>query len=324
MHPLSDAWLDVPSKHDYKYEEVFWAVKSFPTEVFYNKTTVYNQFQQNTPDTTYACTVYGWIHSINETNALEGEEHSILIPELNPLPNWVTALTRGAVLNKGWTMQDALKMFKDLWYIKGYTRCIWLESVKSALANWQLVYTGSNQIDWGRTAQNGNIVVRGASYWHIFCTNGFNDETRLVTCRDSSGEHKWDNGHFYVKYSDFDILYSCYAIVDANSVDSIQAYQSAKRQALAKEKGWWNWQRGKEPATRFECYAMASRMNPSTPESEIWNKKNPNSLVTRFEMKTMMERSTKSKFTYEVYSEANKNSPISRGEMSEHSVRINP
>lgn len=133
---------------------------------------------------------------------------------------------------------------------------------------------------------------------------------------------KWDKGHFYLKYSDFDILYSCYAIVDANSVDTILAYQSMKRQQLAKEKGWWNGQRSKEPASRYECATMAMRMNPSTHESEIWNGKNKNSLVTRFEMKTMMERSCKSKFTYEVYSEANKNAPISRGEVAEHSVRI--
>lgn len=321
-HPLSDAWLDIPSPRDYKHDEVFGAVVSLPEKVFYNKTTVYNQFQQNTPDTTYACTVYGGIHAINEGNALEGDKYDVLIPENNPIPNWMTALTRGAVINKGWSMQWALKMFKDLWLIKGYTRCFTLESVKTALAQGQLIYTGSNKIDWQRTAQNWNVVVRGDSYGHIFCSNGMDEEKRQLTLRDSSGDGRWDKGHFYIKYSDFDILYSCYAIVDGNSVDTILAYQSAKRQALAKEKGWWNGQRGREPATRYECATMAMRMNPSTPESEIWNWKNKNTLVTRYEMKTMMERSTKQKFAYEVYSEANKNSPITRWEMSEHSVRI--
>lgn len=321
MHPQHDAWFDIPSRFDYKFEELGGSVKSLPEKVLYDNTTYYNQFQENTPNTDYACSVYNLTHAVNEMNYQEWKKYDILIPEENPVPRWITALTRGAVINQWWSLQGALKMFKDLWLIDGYTRCFTLEDEKNALARGQIICTGSNRIDWWRTRQNNNIAVIGSSFWHLFPIIWYDEQKQLRIIKDSSGLNRWDNGKFYIKYSD-NILFSRYAITDKNSIDSILALQSAKRQELARSKGWWNWQRGKEPATRFECYAMASRMNPSTPESEIWNKKNPNSLVTRFEMKTMMERSTKSKFTYEVYSEANKNSPISRWEMAEHSVRI--
>jgi hypothetical protein len=321
MHPQHDAWFDIPSQYDYKYEEIGGARVALPEKVLYNKSTFYNQFQQNTPDTSYACSVYGLTHCVNEWNCIEGDRYDILIPEENPVPRWITALARWAVINKGWSLQWALKMFKDLWLIAGYTRCITAEDEKNALARGQIVYTGSNRIDWDRTHQNNNIAVIGSSYGHIFAKVGYDDEKRLWICKDSSGLNKWDKGLFYIKYSD-DIFFTRYAITDINSIDSIQALQSAKRQSLAKEKGWWNGQRSKEPATRYECATMAMRMNPSTLETEIWNGKNRDNKVTRFEMKTMFENSTKSKFTYEVYSQANKNAPITRWEIAEHSVRI--
>lgn len=321
MHPQHDAWFDIPSPYDYKFEELGGSVKSLPEKVLHNKTTFYNQFQQNTPDTTYACSVYWLTHAVNEWNWLEWDKFGVLIPEENPVPRWITALTRGAVISQWWSLQGALKMFKDLWLIDGYTRCFTPADEKNAIARGQIIYTGTNRINWERTRLNDNIAVVDSGYGHIFAKVGYDDEKRLWICKDSSGIEKWDKGLFYVKYSD-DIFFTRYAITDKNSIDSILALQSAKRQELARSKGWWDWKRGKEPATRYECAVMSVRMNPSIPESEIWNKKNPNSLVTRFEMKTMMERSCKSKFTYEVYSEANKNSPISRWEMSEHSVRI--
>lgn len=317
-----NAWFDNPSPHDYHFEELGGSVKSLPQKVLYNKTTFYNQFQQNTPSTDYACSIYGLTHAVNEGNAIEGEKHDVLIPEENPLPRWITALTRGAIINYWWSLQGALKMFKDLGLIDGYTRCFTLEDEKNALAREQIIYTGSNRIDWERTRQNWNIAVVGDSYGHIFAKIGYDDEKRLWICKDSSGLDKWDNWIFYVKYSD-EIFFSRYAVTDKNSIDSILALQSAKRQELARSKGWWDWKRGKEPASRYECAVMAQRMNPSTPESDIWNKKNPTSLVTRFEMKTMMERSCKKSFTFAVYSESNKNSPITRWEMAEMSVRIN-
>lgn len=320
---MYNAWFDIPSPHDYHFEELWGGLNSLPDKVLYNKTTFYNQFQNNTPSTNYACSIYWLTHAVNEWNYIEGQKYDILIQEENPIPKWITALARGAVINQGWSLQGALKMFKDLWLIDWYTRCYTLEDEKNALARGQIIYTGSNRIDWERTRQNANIAVVGTSYGHIFAKIGYDDERRVWICKDSSGNEKWDNWVFYVKYSD-DIFFTRYAIVDKSSVGSINALQSAKRQELARSKGWWDWKRGKEPATRYECAVMSMRMNPSTPESEIWNKKNPNSLVTRFEMKNMMERSCKTKFTYEVYNGANKNSPITRGECAEHSVRINP
>ena len=212
MEPLElefDGCTDNPDTRDYAYEEYFWAVQGVRENVINSRTEVQNQWTQRNPSTAYACTCFGISHCINEANVIADEIDSTKGEDL-----WSIALKNGAGLNSWWSLQGALDLAMSQNHISGYTRCETLEQVIDALNRGQLVYTGSNSINFRSTAQNGNIAVRGQAYGHCFAIFGYLSKDRLLICKNSYWPEAYDKGYFYVKYDDFDVFFSKYAIVD--------------------------------------------------------------------------------------------------------------
>lgn len=309
-----NACIDIPDPRDYHYLEVF-GVWEMPKKVENNRTSIYNQGAPHVPITKYWCTCYSATHCVNEGNALEAEKFSWKSKETDPVGIWAKALERWANIKTGWSLQWASNLVKDLWCISGYTICRSLGEVKQALASGQMIQTGSKSIDWAKTRENNNIVVAWSAYWHAFMLEGYDDETELLTFRNSYWPKAYSNGRFFMHYKDFWLLFSCYAYTDSKSPE-IRNYQAMKRRAIALSRGIYNWKDDNINTIRQDAAAMAERTGPKRP---VWNKKNPMMPVTRWEFKTMLERSTGKKILFNIW---DKYIDITRGEAAEWCVRI--
>ena len=88
---------------------------------------------------------------------------------------------------------------------------------------------------------------------------GYDDENKRLICRNSYGPEYGVNGRFYVSYSNFDLLFTCYAYTDKANGDIIKLAQSIARRFEAKARGIWNAERPDNLATKFEVATMAMR-----------------------------------------------------------------
>lgn len=286
-----DACFDDRDKRDYHYTEVFW-VATAPTKIEHKRTKVQNQWAINTPNTAYACTCYSAVHCVNEANAIEAENFKAILKEVDAVKIWSQGLQRGAILDKGWSLQGATKLMMDLGCITGYTLCRSVWEVKQALARGQLIQTGSNSIDWKKTIENDFIVVRGSSYGHAFMVEGYDDDTELLIMRNSYGNTVMSHGRFFVRYSDFDILYSCYAYADAESKE-IRNEQQKRRLELVVNAGIFNGKDLDKELIRQDAVLMVAKTCKYDEPSDLWNKKNGLMPVIQRDLKSMFKKAWK-------------------------------
>lgn len=103
---------------------------------------------------------------------------------------------------------------------------------------------------------------------------GYDDDNKRLICRNSYGNGYGVNGRFYVSYSNFDLLFSCYAYTDKANGDIIKFAQSKARRFEAKARGIWNGERADDKATKFEVATMAMRATLQASTKGIWNQQN--------------------------------------------------
>lgn len=321
---IVEGCVDKPDPRDYPFEEYFGA-EDVPkyASVVHDATEIQNQGLPNDPSTKYGCTCYAVAHAVNEGNAIEYRKASLqgTFADVSGLELVKKAIPLGLDVNSGWDLQSARKLAVNEGFIEGFTRCFTAEQVKAALHRGQIIHTGSNKIDWKKTNANGFLAVPGKGYGHAFVIVGYHDALSMgdvFVCRNSYGRNFQDNGHFFVKQSDFDVLYTCAAFTDKPNADVIRRAQSERRRQEAKDRGLWNGERENDYVTRYEGALIASRAFQCD-AATLWNGERKAFSLTRFEAKTMLERAAKRKFAFEI---ANPDSPITRGEMAELSVRL--
>ena len=284
---LPDAGLDEPSAADFKHEEVFsefWGALS--DWVQNRRTSLYNQNAQK--ETYYSCSVYGAIHAINESNAIEAEGMEIKVDEKDALK-----IARDVINAKigfrqgfGWVMQGMLKYAKDNGWIDGYTlvRKVWNDNgdaMRRALENGYILYTGSNNIKWKETGWDPNaICVPWKSYGHIFCIDGYNGDRFHI--RQSVGTQWFDKGYAYLPEWQLASLFSVYALIDHSDFDVLTHFKAVKA-------GIYNGENPNTLATRLETVTMLSRWSGKT-ISDIYNGDRPNDVPSELEMRIMTER----------------------------------
>lgn len=265
---IVDAVVDIPSKTDYKFNDIMGnqATQPLPVEVVYDNTPVFNQALNNDPDTNYACTRYGTTHGINEMNHLEGS--GIMV---DPVQEWAIALEKyGAIINRGDSLRSALQQAKDRDYISGYAVTDTVYQMQYALAIEQMLYTWSKKIDWRATRRNDSIVVPGSSGGHARIFIGY--DTRWFIGRNSYDEDRYTytttsgrvvKGGFCVPYEHIDVLFTCYALFDKVNVDKIKAEKirrdRADIQAMV-DLGISNGQNLEDNITREQALIMLGRL----------------------------------------------------------------
>lgn len=286
-----NACYDSPDKRDYRYTEIF-GVAELPSSVSNTRTTVQNQGAVHTPSTKYACTAYSATHCVNEANAIEAEKYKGTLREVDALKIWSSALQRGAIIDKGWSLQWATKLMMDLGCITWYTLCRSVGEVKQALANGQLIQTWSNSIDWKKTIENDFFVVRGSSYWHAFMCEGYDDVNEILIMRNSYWPTIMEKGRFFVKYADFDILYSSYAYADSESKEIRQEQQKRRLELVVK--AWiFNWKDLDKELIRQDAVLMVAKTCKYDEPQDLWNHQKPLMPVIQRDLKSMFKKGGK-------------------------------
>lgn len=257
---ILDSCQDDPSWLDLDYVTIFGEEVNLPDKVFINSTEVQNQALHRVPSTASACTCFGASHCINEANVIEKSNINTTGEAL-----WNLALLLGAKSPGGWTLIWALELIRKEWFIESYTKVFWLHQIKQALANNQLIFTWSSNINRKKTQYESDshiAIVEKNQAGHCFMINGYDDEKQIIICRNSFGPQYNDNGHFYLRYEDVDCLFSTYAITDFPNIDKVKAYKKALDESMlkeAQEQGIWNGLNWSSPATREEVVLMIMR-----------------------------------------------------------------
>jgi len=258
--PMVDGAIDTPSIHDYNYNDVMqlWEERQLANEVLHNKTPIYNQNDNNTPNTYYACTIYWGIKWTNENNAYEW---SNIITD--PVPERAIALQKyNAVIDKWNSLQNALNQLRDRKLISWFARTANKYQMQYALNVWQMIYTGTNQCDWKKTQETW-IFHSGQSYGHVFCGIWYND--LWVIFANSYWSHytyNWIVWCFLMKREDIKYLFSAYALIDFANIDKIKAEKIRKdRESLERMRNLWiyNGLNGDQPVTRDQNALMIDR-----------------------------------------------------------------
>lgn len=290
MKITQDACIDLPSTKDYHYEDILgWG--EMKDQVLLNLSKVYNQWEKHTPDTTYGCVNYGGEHCKNELNAFEAKQHWVTVPETDPATTWQNCLDNWAVINRWWSLQGWLNMAVKTWLISGYAKVSWINWYKQALNNSNPILTGTNSINWDKTAENWFLAVWGTCYGHCIMGTGYTDIHSFGIIRNSYGDKWWKKGHFYFNYNDFNLLYSCYAIFWVEHKDLMEKLKTEKNRDEAYKRGYWNWLRGTDMTTRMEGYYLASNLWVVN-----WSGNNPSAPITRQDYAYMISHATGKKF----------------------------
>lgn len=248
--------FDLPDARDYTTDELdgfggdSWI--ELPTRVMLDE--VKNHEQGNI----WACTLFGSVNAFNET--VKKEKISLA----RTWELWNEAKKRGASDTSGWYLQFALQLLKDLWEVKWYVRLDLaghanVEKIKRAIASGHAVVTGVGTADWQKIMKTHEYSRTNKWAGHIYEYNGYDDNYTFedgykgwLISKNSFGE----NGYFWTKYSDVDVLFSQYIF---ENVEKISEKRRTKNLQKVFEAKIWNEERPSEIATASEIRIMVNR-----------------------------------------------------------------
>ncbi len=246
--------FDLPDSRDYTAEEVdgFGGDGEIPARVMLTEVTNLKQGSVG------ACTLFGSVNAYNETIK------QVKISLDRTWEIWAEAKKRGASDTQGWYLQFALQLLKDLGEIKGYIRIeiggfADAQAMKKILASGKAIVTGVGTAEWGKVVERHEYFRTSKWSGHIFDITGYDDNHVFADgtkggfyVENSFGE----NGYFWLKYSDIDVLFSQYYF---DEVEKIRADRRTKNLQKSFEKKIWNEERPADIATTFEIRAMLNR-----------------------------------------------------------------
>lgn len=260
-----DAGVDIPDENDLRAEEFLDLAELLPQNVMLDKTAPLNQGSIG------ACTVFWTSGALFETERGDAENNGAAYNQpFDPWKVWDRAKLRGASDTKGWTLQGAVSLVRDMRYTVGYAKVVWPQNtdpmpIKKALANGYAVVTGSQYGDWSKIVATGIYSEKTTQSGHVYQLNGYSD-TYVFPNGEKWGFHSpnsWGGtGAFWIPYSMIHRLYSCYIQLGPSDAEALRDHRNAlakKYADLAQSKGIWNWQSGENLATAEEIRIMLLR-----------------------------------------------------------------
>lgn len=241
------SWMlpHVPSTNDvfFSFTEMFGATETLPQKVYMNKCR--NQNQWAFERTLYACTCFGAAHWINEM-AYNERWQELSRDDRRWKDLWEIALMRWAQANGGWTLNGGLELLREQNLITWYSTLTTVEEAKTALARWNIIAWGSSNIDWQTTELSKYLTPRSTEmwWWHMYVIVWYDDSLQSFIAKNSYSESWWNNGCFYIRYSDFWFLFQ-WKYVLHNNVDT-PAFERQRKIMIgqrAKSLWLWNWER---------------------------------------------------------------------------------
>ena len=256
----NDYAIDIPDERDWEYNAIFGADPILPSFYIIDDGEYQNQKLEEV--TRYMCVFYSSSHGSNIQNYIEGGLTRIGGKEL-----WLIALEKNLLDPKAWALiQSWPKLLKAEGYIDWWAKVSTMEEIRGAICNHRPIIVWSNKIDWKVAKASPFIATEGVSYWHAFIIIWYDDDDELLICKNSYWNEVFDEGVFYIKYSEYSqILFpSKYAIID--SKDAILEYKEKVMEGIniekakeAFEKGLWNWENATQTASREEVATMVLR-----------------------------------------------------------------
>lgn len=239
-----DAGFDRPDKRDYIYEALFWIDYALTRPNYVNLAeglSVQNQWEANIPSTSMACNGYWMAQWVNWNNTLDDWGVFVVGSELwkrfydkyneQYKANWIDMLTEGSY------KQDMLTFARDSEIIIAYFLCKSADDICENLARGRAIHTGSKKIDWKATKLNAwKIAVIWTGAAHIFAIVGYDDSKKLFICMNSRGDKWADKGFFYLRYEDYDALYTSHALFDFDDQPIFDAAMTLKDEILTEAK----------------------------------------------------------------------------------------
>lgn len=215
-----DACWDAPQSTDVQFDELseLFGDDSIPEEIDHRyKTTTYNQWAQ--PETKMMCWPYGIRHIINLSNKLTGGTIDDPRRLANRFCNAFTTPTYNPIVS-GTSLQDNMKFTRRLWLTEADYKIPVTSDIEqtkdkmmSAMSKWHFLFTGSGNIDWGKTrASKDKVAVIGSWAKHIICMIGGNKNHAII--QQSYGEQSYDKWYMYLRRDDVGALFSVYGIID--------------------------------------------------------------------------------------------------------------
>jgi len=243
--------IDVPQKEtDILFEEEFAWSNSLPSSYFMPYPFISNQY--STPD----CTAHSQWGVSNQNNGLEAFNLN-LPPEhrlIDPVELWKFWHKVGKINSEGWLINWAFKYLINWEYIVWYSVVTKnVEPIKRAILRNGAIVTWSNKITWSEFDNGWIAKYRANSPWHAFRIDWWDDSKWAFRIVNSWWEGWWDGWFFWLKYSDVNLLFTCYAFHDKKD-ESVMLRAKAKKNWI-----WWG-ERAEEIATRRECVIIASRI----------------------------------------------------------------
>jgi len=277
----------------YQFSDMWAGVKSIPNRYWIDWGKSFNQYAHE--DSKCSCGLYGSRHGINDEKKDYQDPYQYNAECING---------RGLSPKTGRSMSLALSYLISKQWISGYTKCSTLQEVKTAIFNDMNIFTGTRNIDFKKMRENGNnIAVKSPWPWHFFEIDWYDDYSQELRVRDSMWEKAWDNWHFYIKYSDFDCLYTCMALVPWANIH--QAKIEADKRTIEKAISLkiTNGDRLKDPLSRRDgallvgrIFLQASDDNSLLEQAKIahiWNGERPNDPILRWELMLMLSGALK-------------------------------
>lgn len=241
------AWMlpHVPSPNDafFTFTEMFWAIDSLPSSVYMNKCR--NQNQWAFERTLYACTCFWAAHWINEMAYNErGKELSK--DDRRGKDLWEIALMRWAQVWLWWTLNWWLELLREQNLITGYSVLSSIQECKTALHRWNIIAWWSSNIDWYITERTWFLTAYQDNrwWWHMYVIIWYDDSLQSFIAKNSYSESRWNNGCFYIRYSDFDKLFEWkYALHNNIDTPAFERQRMIMIWSKAKAIWLWNWER---------------------------------------------------------------------------------
>lgn len=251
----------------YEFSDMGAWVTSIPNRIYIEGGYSFSQYLHE--DSHCSCGLYWSRHGVND----EQKDY------IDPYKRNQECIDWRGLNPKTWrTMSLALSYLIYKKRISGYSRCKTLQEVKLAIFNWMNVFTGSNKIDFKQMRLNSNnIAVVSHWPWHFFEIDWYDDYSKELRIRDSMGEAHWDQWHFYIKYEDFDCLYTCMALVPWANIQQAKIEADKRTIEKAISLKFTNWERLKDNLLRYEAVLIVTRVklwvldeNSLLEQAKIW------------------------------------------------------
>lgn len=218
---------------DYKYKALFGADFVVTTRPAYVNLAewvpVQNQWLKNVPSTSMACNGYGFAHGSNCMNKVDDgwvyTYGNLLRKSFYESYNTEYQANGINMLTQGSYKHDMLAHGKTQKLILAYFLCNTLEEVLENLARGRAIHSWSKMIDYtAMKSKTEKIAVIGEWPAHIFAIVGYDDKKRLLICMNSRGTKalSMDKWFFYLKYEDFDTLYTSHALFDFDDAPVVE------------------------------------------------------------------------------------------------------